>query len=159
MNRAKDDHAVGAGLTVLFIPSARVKNPRRCYGSAGNKDDCIDACVLSDVVPTDQRQLCRDTAPITALRTIAQGRCDLVAPYFFTLSRPSSRATTWTAWSARRLVQGSDSVRRCVVGDRLWITRLHWQSNHSPAVVADALPVPAGQLNAASGVPVTTNQF
>ena len=109
MNRAKDDHAVGAGLTVLFIPSARVKNPRRRYGSAGRKDDCIDACVLSDVVPTDQRQLCRDTAPITALRTIAQGR--------------SSCATTWTASSARRLVRSANCAASCPLetfAGRIW---------------------------------------
>jgi hypothetical protein len=70
-----------AGLTVLVIPPAQVKNLRSRYGSAGNKDDRFDAYVLADVVRTDRRRLRpleRDTAATTALRSTVRTRRDLV---------------------------------------------------------------------------------
>ena len=75
------DALLGAGLTVLVIAPAQVKNLRSRYGSAGNKDDRFDAYVLGDVVRTDRRRLRpleRDTAQTTALRTIVRSRRDLV---------------------------------------------------------------------------------
>jgi len=73
---------LGAGLTVLVIPPAQVKNLRGRYGSAGNKDDRFDSYVLADVVRTDRRRLRtleRDTTQTTALRTSVRARRDLVA--------------------------------------------------------------------------------
>jgi len=89
------DAPLGAGLTVLVIPPAQVKNPRGRYGSAGNKDDRIDPYALSDVVPTDQRRLRRDAAHLRRL-LVRRGHLGRVAPHLFTLSDPPSRATTWT---------------------------------------------------------------
>jgi transposase len=73
---------LGAGLTVLVIPPAQLKNLRSRYGSAGNKDDRFDAYVLADVVRTDRRRLRpleRDTEQTTALRSTVRARRDLVA--------------------------------------------------------------------------------
>ncbi len=75
------DALLAAGLTVLVIPPAQVKNLRSRYGSAGNKDDRFDAYVLADVVRTDRRRLRpleRDTAATTALRTTVRARRDMV---------------------------------------------------------------------------------
>ena len=75
------DALLAAGLTVLVIPPAQVKNLRSRYGSAGNKDDRFDAYVLADVVRTDRRRLRpfeRDTVATTALRTTVRARRDLV---------------------------------------------------------------------------------
>jgi len=75
------DALLQAGLTVLVIPPAQVKNLRSRYGSAGNKDDRFDAYVLADVVRTDRRRLRpleRDTAATTALRSTVRARRDLV---------------------------------------------------------------------------------
>jgi len=75
------DALLGAGLMVLVIARAQVKNLRSRYGSAGNKDDRFDAYVLGDVVRTDRRRLRpleRDTAQTTALRNIVRSRRDLV---------------------------------------------------------------------------------
>jgi hypothetical protein len=46
------DSLLAAGLAVLVIPPARVKNLRSRYGSAGNKDDRFGAYVLADAVRT-----------------------------------------------------------------------------------------------------------
>jgi transposase len=70
-----------AGLTVLVIAPAQVKNLRSRYGSAGNKDDRFDAYVLADVVRTDRRRLRpleRDTPATTTLRTTVRARKDMV---------------------------------------------------------------------------------
>jgi transposase len=75
------DALLAAGLTVLVIPPAQVKNLRSRYGSAGNKDDRFDAYVLADVVRTDRRRLRpleRDTVATTALRTTVRARRDMV---------------------------------------------------------------------------------
>jgi transposase len=75
------DALLAAGLTVFVIPPAQVKNLRSRYGSAGNKDDRFDACVLADVVRTDARRLrpmARDTEQTTALRSAVRARRDLV---------------------------------------------------------------------------------
>jgi transposase len=75
------DALLQAGLTVLVIAPAQVKNLRSRYGSAGNKDDRFDAYVLADVVRTDRRRLRpleRDTAATTALRGTVRARRDLV---------------------------------------------------------------------------------
>jgi transposase len=70
-----------AELSVFVIPPSQVKNLRSRYGSAGNKDDRFDAYVLGDVVRTDirrLRQLVRDSAQTTALRSLVRARRDLV---------------------------------------------------------------------------------
>ena len=75
------DALLAAGLTVLVIPPAQVKNLRSRYGSAGNKDDRFDAYVLADVVRTDRRRLRpleRDTVATVALRTTVRARRDMV---------------------------------------------------------------------------------
>jgi len=76
------DALLGAGLTVLVIPPAQLKNLRSRYGSAGNKDDRFDAYVLADVVRTDRRRLRRlerDSEQTAALRASVRTRRDLVA--------------------------------------------------------------------------------
>jgi transposase len=75
------DALLEAGLTVLVIAPAQVKNLRSRYGSAGNKDDRFDAYVLADVVRTDRRRLTpltRSTPAAQALRSSVRARRDLV---------------------------------------------------------------------------------
>lgn len=75
------DALLAAGLTVLVIAPAQVKNLRSRYGSAGNKDDRFDAYVLADVVRTDRRRLTpltRSTPAAQALRSSVRARRDLV---------------------------------------------------------------------------------
>lgn len=72
---------LAAGLTVLVVAPAQVKNLRSRYGSAGNKDDRFDAYVLADVVRTDRRRLTpltRSTPAAQALRSSVRARRDLV---------------------------------------------------------------------------------
>lgn len=72
---------LAAGVTVLVIAPAQVKNLRARYGSAGNKDDRFDAYVLADVVRTDRRRLTpltRSTPAAQALRSSVRARRDLV---------------------------------------------------------------------------------
>jgi transposase len=71
-----------AGLSVYVIPPGQLRNLRSRYGSAGNKDDRLDAYVLADVVRTDRRRLrplLIDTPATTALRQTVRARRDLVA--------------------------------------------------------------------------------
>ena len=42
-----------AGLSVFVVPSRQIKSLRSRYGSAGNKDDRLDAYVLADTLRTD----------------------------------------------------------------------------------------------------------
>ncbi len=75
------DALLQAGLTVLVIATAQVKNLRSRYGSAGDKDDRFDAYVLAYVVRTDRTQLrplVRDSAATSAMRTTVRTRGDLV---------------------------------------------------------------------------------
>ncbi|MFD1251239.1 IS110 family transposase, partial [Nocardioides ginsengisoli] len=75
------DALIAAGLTVLVIAPAQVKNLRSRYGSAGNKDDRFDAYVLADVVRTDRKRLTpltRSTPAAQALRSSVRARRDLV---------------------------------------------------------------------------------
>jgi transposase len=75
------DTLLQAGLTVFVIPPGQVKNLRSRYGSAGNKDDRFDACVLADAVRTDARRLRpmeRDSEQTAALRSAVRARRDLV---------------------------------------------------------------------------------
>jgi len=75
------DALMAAGLTVLVIAPAQVKNLRSRYGSAGNKDDRFDAYVLADVVRTDRRRLTpltRSTPAAQVLRSSVRARRDLV---------------------------------------------------------------------------------
>jgi transposase len=76
------DALLAAGLTVLVIPPAQVKNLRSRYGSAGNKDDRFDAYVLADVLRTDHRRLqplTPDGSATAGLRMLVRARKDLVA--------------------------------------------------------------------------------
>ncbi len=44
---------IDAGLAVFVVPSRQIKALRTRYGSAGNKDDRLDAYVLADTLRTD----------------------------------------------------------------------------------------------------------
>jgi transposase len=44
-------------VTVVVITPRQIKNLRSRYGSAGNKDDRFDACVLADVLRADRARL------------------------------------------------------------------------------------------------------
>lgn len=75
------DALLAAGLTVLVIAPAQVKNLRSRYGSAGNKDDRFDAYVLADVVRTDRRRLTpltKSSPAAQAMRSSVRARRDLV---------------------------------------------------------------------------------
>ena len=48
---------MGAGLEVVVIASRQVKALRERYGSAGNKDDALDAYVLADCLRSDGHRL------------------------------------------------------------------------------------------------------
>lgn len=70
-----------AGFTVFVVHPRQMKSLRGRYGSAGNKDDVLDAFVLADVLRTDWRRLRplqRDTDPTRALRALTRARKDLV---------------------------------------------------------------------------------
>lgn len=72
---------IDAGLAVFVVPSRQIKALRTRYGSAGNKDDRLDAYVLADTLRTDGRrwQPLREDHPETkALRAMRRARKDLV---------------------------------------------------------------------------------
>ena len=76
------DALLGAGLTLVVITSRQMKNLRSRYGSAGAKDDRLDAFVLADVLRTDRgrlRPLAVDMPATAALRAAVRARRDLVA--------------------------------------------------------------------------------
>ena len=76
------DALLAAGLTVFVIAPNQVKNLRGRYGSAGNKDDRIDAFVLADTLRTDLarlRPLTPDSEATISLRMTVRARKDLVA--------------------------------------------------------------------------------
>ena len=67
---------------MVVISSNQVKNLRGRYGSAGNKDDRFDACVLADTLRTDRARLAPltpDSPATVALRRACRARKDLVA--------------------------------------------------------------------------------
>jgi len=69
-----------ADLEVFVISSRQPKNLRGRYGSAGNKEDALDAYVLADVLRTDRRRLRpleRDGDHTRALRALTRARKDL----------------------------------------------------------------------------------
>jgi transposase len=75
------DTLLDAGVQVFVIHPRQMKNLRGRYGSAGNKDDALDAFVLADVLRTDHRRLRpleRDTDATLALRALTRARKDLV---------------------------------------------------------------------------------
>jgi transposase len=51
------DALLEGGFTVFVIPPNQLRNLRRRYGSAGNKNDRFDAYVLADTVRTDRARL------------------------------------------------------------------------------------------------------
>lgn len=70
-----------SGLAVFVVPSRQIKALRTRYGSAGNKDDRLDAYVLADTLRTDGhrwRSLREDLPETKALRAICRARKDLV---------------------------------------------------------------------------------
>ncbi|PPK94232.1 transposase [Kineococcus xinjiangensis] len=76
------DVLLEAGLTVFVIAPNQVRNLRRRYGSAGNKDDAFDAYVLADTVRTDRlrlRPLTPDSPATVTLRMSVRARQDFVA--------------------------------------------------------------------------------
>ena len=76
------DALLDAELAVFVIAPNQIKNLRRRYGSAGNKDDGFDAYVLADVLRTDRarlRPLTRDSDATLTLRMSVRARQDLVA--------------------------------------------------------------------------------
>ncbi len=76
------DALLDGGFTVFVIPPNQLRNLRRRYGSAGNKDDRFDAYVLADTVRTDRarlRPLTPDSTATITLRMTVRARKDLVA--------------------------------------------------------------------------------
>ena len=76
------DALLEAGFVVFVIAPNQVRNLRRRYGAAGNKDDHFDAYVLADTVRTDRHRLTPltpDTPPTVTLRMSVRARQDLVA--------------------------------------------------------------------------------
>lgn len=70
-----------AGLEVFVVPSRQIKGLRSRYGSAGNKDDHLDAYVLADTLRTDGHRwkpLRPDHDDTRALRALCRSRKDLV---------------------------------------------------------------------------------
>jgi len=75
------DTLLEAGITVVVISPNQVKNLRGRYGSAGNKDDRFDACVLADTLRTDRARLAPltpDSPATVTLRRACRARKDLV---------------------------------------------------------------------------------
>lgn len=76
------DAVLAADFVVFVIPPNQVRNLRRRYGSAGNKDDHFDAYVLGDTVRTDRHRLAPlvpDTPATVTMRMTVRARQDLVA--------------------------------------------------------------------------------
>jgi transposase len=76
------DALLAAGFVVFVIAPNQVRNLRRRYGAAGNKDDHFDAYVLADTVRTDRHRLSPlvpDGPATVALRMSVRARQDLVA--------------------------------------------------------------------------------
>ena len=72
---------IDAGLAVFVVPSRQIKALRTRYGSAGNKDDRLDAYVLADTLRTDGhrwRPLREDHPETKSLRAMCRARKDLV---------------------------------------------------------------------------------
>ena len=70
-----------AGFSVFVVPSRQIKSLRSRYGSAGNKDDRLDAYVLADTLRTDGhrwRPLREDHEDTRALRALCRARKDMV---------------------------------------------------------------------------------
>jgi transposase len=75
------EELLDAGLAVFVVPSRQIKGLRTRYGSAGNKDDRFDACVLADTLRTGGHRwkpLRPDSEATRALRALCRSRKDLV---------------------------------------------------------------------------------
>ena len=67
---------------MFVIAPNQLKNLRSRYGSAGNKDDRFDACVLADTVRTDCHRftaLTQDSPQTVTLRMTVRALEDLIA--------------------------------------------------------------------------------
>jgi len=76
------DALLEAGITVVVISPNQIKNLRGRYGSAGNKDDRFDACVLAGTLRTDRARLAPltpDSPATVSLRRACRARKDLVS--------------------------------------------------------------------------------
>jgi hypothetical protein len=76
------DAVLADDFVVFVIPPNQVRNLRRRYGAAGNKDDHFDAYVLADTVRTDRHRLTPlvpDTPATVTMRMSVRARQDLVA--------------------------------------------------------------------------------
>jgi len=72
---------LAAGLAIFVVPSRQIKALRTRYGSAGNKDDRLDAYVLADTLRSDGhrwRPLREDHSDTKALRALCRARKDPV---------------------------------------------------------------------------------
>lgn len=75
------EHLLRDGFEVVVISARQVKSLRVRYGSAGNKDDRLDAFVLADAVRTDAGRwhpVQPDSPETLALRMLVRARQDLV---------------------------------------------------------------------------------
>lgn len=75
------EHLVRDGFEVVVISARQVKSLRARYGSAGNKDDRLDAFVLADALRTDAGRWAvvrPDSDATVALRMLVRARHDLV---------------------------------------------------------------------------------
>lgn len=75
------EHLLREGFEVVVISSRQVKSLRVRHGSAGNKDDRLDAFVLADALRTDAGRWARvqpDTDETVALRMLVRARHDLI---------------------------------------------------------------------------------
>ena len=75
------EELLDADLEVFVVPSRQIKGLRTRYGSAGNKDDRLDAYVLADTLRTDGHRwkpLRADHDDTRALRALCRSRKDLV---------------------------------------------------------------------------------
>lgn len=75
------EHLIRDGFEVTVISARQVKSLRARYGSAGNKDDRLDAFVLADALRTDAGRwpvVQPDTAETIALRMLVRARQDLI---------------------------------------------------------------------------------
>jgi len=106
------EELLAAGLAVFVVPSRQIKALRSRYGSAGNKDDRFDACVLADTLRTDGHRwqpLRPDAGPTRALRALCRSRKDLAGTRVQVLD---SCAPTWNWRSpARSACSASPAAR------------------------------------------------
>jgi hypothetical protein len=158
-----------AGFSVFVVPSRQIKSLRSRYGSAGKKDDRLDAYVLADTLRTDGRRwrpLREDHDDTRALRALCRARKDLVetrvqltiscVPISSWRCRVRSDCSPgWTARSPCRSRDGSTAEKAAWLSVKRfasWLTSVGYSGGVSPVTLFERLTAAAPGLAGAEGL-------